>query len=639
MRDTSHHLTFLDPKTLEALTGFVESTVQDANGNGDNITLALASWVSLLGDCPGKTKPERVIRKFFNRIKRDPEGTMAKGAELSKKLQSSVSYNEDGSCSKISLHKEFGRWPIFREYKRWYDTDDDSIWQFLLTFLNYGRKAEYIDPGLNEASIQRWREIESDLCRIDPPHHLLDDLKFILSHLPDPDINDLSLKFGQKHVAEPEVEVYSHKLDMRYHPCVDAILDHIAGDAPGLDVLIPNVELWELGKTDKQQASIDYSRRRDVPKDRWSVRGIGMEPNTLMYTQQGVLAMLLAAIKRSPFTRIIKIEDQTRNADLAVRSSKDGRFDTIDMKDASDRESNRVVRWIFPAKWNEFFQSTRTARAKLPNGRFVRVEKFAPMGSALCFPVQTLTFTAVCCLARFIVSEGMTAEQYLKRDALLVHELRANWETAVYGDDIICPRSDTLVVISLLETLGFKVNTSKSYLHPCAFRESCGRWAIRGTIVDPILFKVKGLAAQSLEYVYGIIDLCNRLYVAGYRSAHAFLARYLPGMFYVEVPFDGVLPVMPYELLSDDPNNSYLKQRRLAGVYTEGGPTTTNVLWQRDEVRIKEFRVNVDAVRGEFHDRYQYACFLQSPSTTEGNKPPKGDTVQPVVRGVWVAVR
>jgi hypothetical protein len=590
----------------------------------------------MLADCPGLHKPDKVIRQWFNRLKRDLHGTMAAAAALSKELRDSVHVTESGYV-KTSLHKKFGRWPIFREYKKWFDTDDDTLWQYLLTFLEWGRKAEYINPLLEQESFQKWKAIENDLCRVDPPLNLLEDLKFILSFLPDPDYEFLSLKFGQKKVSEPDVKLYSDKLSLRYHRCVEDLLDHISSDAPGLDLIIPDPELWALGRDDRQHASIDYSTQMFVPKDRWSVRGIAKEPNTVMLSQQGVMNMLLHSIDQSPFSHNIHIDDQSRNASLALRSSLDGKYDTIDMKDASDRASNRVVKFVFPTKWNEALQVTRTARTKLPNGRIVRVEKFAPMGSALCFPVQTLLFTAVCALARIIVSNGVTAEQYLKSGAWIVDKLQIDRETAVYGDDIICPRSDTLVVISLLEALGFVVNRSKSYLHPNAFRESCGTWALRGTLVTPIVFKVKGLAAQNLEYVYGLVDLCNRLFVAGYYSVHAFLAGYIPRQFYVEVPYEGHLPLEPHSLLSDDPDNTPLRKQRLAGVAPGWTEAPTNLTLQRNEYRIKVYRTGIDVVSGESHERYQYARFLQSPSTTEGAKPPKGDSAQPEVRGVWVA--
>jgi hypothetical protein len=635
------YFTFLDPVWERVLIDHVRTAQPDANGNCDNVALVQASWIVLLADCPGFKKPDKVLQKFFNRIRRDYHTTLADAGKLAGLLRNSVSHDANGVRTKTSLHKEFGRWPIFREYKKWYDTDDDRMWFYLLTFLSWGRKAEFVDPTLEEASLTRWKEIESRLCRIDPPDHLLDDLQFILSHLPNPDYRLFSPKFGQKKVSEPEIKVYSDKLSLRYHPCVEEILNNVSSDDIPIRLqrlVIADPKLWEKGRIDKQHASIDYDWWDTVPKDRFSVRGISKVPNTLMYAQQGVLNMLLSAIGKSPFGKIINISNQKRNADKAQLSSVMNDYDTLDNKDASDSVSNRVVKRIFPFGWNFLFQSTRSSRVRLPNGRIKTVEKFAPMGSALCFPVQTLIFTAVCCLARFIVSQGCDAKTYLARGAIMVDRLILDKDTCVYGDDIICPSSDSTVIISLLETLGFTINVKKSFFAPSSFRESCGMEALYGTDVTPILFKVKGLKTQSLEYVDGLIDLCNRLYVADLKSTHAFLAGYLPKMFFLEVVFDGALPLQPYELLSDEPDNdSRLPKLRW------------NDDLQRVEVRLKVFRVPVTplntklVVKDKRSERYQYASFLMRPSSSsstdggEGPKPPIGDVEQPTVRSVWVA--
>lgn len=648
------HLTFMDPEWDDRLRDLVRSTSPDAEGNSDNVTLVMASWIALLADCPGQHKPHKVLHKFYKRLLRDFSGTVADASDLSALLLESVT-RVDGIAVPKSLHKEFGRWPIFREYKRWFDGGSDDIWTYLLTFLNWGKKAEFIDPKLQPESLTRWLAIESELCRVDPESHYLDDLRFILGHLPNPDIENINFRFGQKRVSEPDIKVYSAKLPLRYHSCVDEILDQVSYDSPGLQYVIPDPELWEAGRNDKQYASIDYAWWMTVVKDRRSVRSISKEPNTLMYAQQCILSMLLTAIRKSPFSRVIDIADQSKNALLALYASQSGDYDTIDLKDASDRASNRVVKRIFPPLWNNLFQASRSSRVRLPSGRIKRVEKFAPMGSALCFPVQTLIFTAVTCLARFLVSEGCDVETYLAGRGPTIHRLKVDYTSCVYGDDIICKSSDTKHVISLLEALGFRVNIRKSFLEPSAFRESCGMYALDGTDVTPILFKVKGLATNDLQWVEGLISLCNRLFMAGFVSTHAFLAGYLPRHFYVEVPFEGRLPVNPYELLSDEPDNSKLKSRRW------------NKDLQREEVRIKSYRVPILEVgvtnRRRFlpgenqwnddsevdmqvlierartsarHDRYQYACFMQAPRTTEGAKPPVGDVAQPTVRALWV---
>jgi hypothetical protein len=120
-------------------------------------------------------------------------------------------------------------------------------------------------------------------------------------------------------------------------------------------------------------------------------------------------------------------------------------------------------------KFNEYFLSvvlsTRTTAAELPSGERILLKKFATMGSALCFPMESMVF---CTIVYMAIAKA-------RGEYLPSHETLKSLEgkVSVYGDDIIVPREYTQPVISLLETFGLKVNRSKSF-SDSHFRESCG---------------------------------------------------------------------------------------------------------------------------------------------------------------------
>jgi hypothetical protein len=182
--------------------------------------------------------------------------------------------------------------------------------------------------------------------------------------------------------------------------------------------------------------------------------------------------------------------------------------DTIDLSSASDSVSWSLVKRIFPPKVLKHLLATRTKTVKTPGGELVELNKFAPMGSALCFPIQCTVFSAVVILAgilyRWGIEEcqpdllsGLDVSNLIQRtfrtsllDVSEDHRLQAFF---VYGDDIICDSRITSNVVDLLRALGFRVNIGKSYTGPSLFRESCGIFAFNGIDVTPLVCKTKPL--------------------------------------------------------------------------------------------------------------------------------------------------
>ena len=165
-----------------------------------------------------------------------------------------------------------------------------------------------------------------------------------------------------------------------------------------------------------------------VPKDSRGPRLISCEPLEYQWIQQGIGRKLVSHLESNPLTRgQINFTDQTVNQRLALQSSIDRRYATLDLKEASDRVSVDLVSGVFKRTPNllRALLATRTTATKLPDGSVLPLNKFAPMGSALCFPVEATVFWCIAVAA--IIRETRRP----------LNEV--GHEVFVYGDDIIVP--------------------------------------------------------------------------------------------------------------------------------------------------------------------------------------------------------
>ncbi len=128
-----------------------------------------------------------------------------------------------------------------------------------------------------------------------------------------------------------------------------------------------------------------------VPKTLKSPRVIGIEPACMQYTQQALLPLIVDRLEsRFPTKGHVNFSRQDVNAKLALKSSKDRQMATLDLSEASDRVLSSVVYDMLssvPILRDAIF-ACRSQRATLPNGVTLPLEKFASMGSALCFPIE-----------------------------------------------------------------------------------------------------------------------------------------------------------------------------------------------------------------------------------------------------------
>lgn len=264
-----------------------------------------------------------------------------------------------------------------------------------------------------------------------------------------------------------------------------------------------------------------------VPKDSRGPRLISCEPLEYQWIQQGQNALLVKTIESHPLTAgRINFTDQGVNRRLSLESSKYestlSSLVTLDMKEASDRVSLALVKALFPPNWYDALYASRTASTCLPDGTIVNLKKFAPMGSAVCFPVEALIFWAIgvaltCCKHIGNDFRRLRAKLTDRSDRQRGCEDPRSWY--VYGDDIICNGENAPDYIQLISTLGLKVNLEKSCLAGL-FRESCGVDAYSGINVTPVKFHSRWSSRLTAESFPSWVAYSNLLWEKGYyRSA------------------------------------------------------------------------------------------------------------------------
>lgn len=246
-------------------------------------------------------------------------------------------------------------------------------------------------------------------------------------------------------------------------------------------------------------------------------RVISKEPVTLMWLQQGFKEQLYHYFRCQPFLKkVINLQDQSLSSSMARHGSFDGSYATIDLSAASDSVSLELVSRIFSGTslLVPLIETRSTSTCyKAKNGEVVaswKLRKFAPMGSALCFPVECIVFAAICEAARRRVGSRKLFR--------------------VYGDDLVVPTEYAEVVCDYLAACHFKVNERKSFIHSSEymFREACGGEFFNGKEVTPVRLSraLKPMTTKPSGAEFSSwVGLINRLTEAGLRSAQSYVLR------------------------------------------------------------------------------------------------------------------
>jgi hypothetical protein len=268
------------------------------------------------------------------------------------------------------------------------------------------------------------------------------------------------------------------------------------------------------------------SRFKFVPKTRDKARGICIEENDVQFLQQALRRLITKRIEKTWLGNHIALNDQSVNAALALRSSVDRYYCTIDMSEASDRISRDLVFYLFQdnVELCDALDALSTRYIVPPkeadDGTPLETKKFAPMGSALCFPVMSLVHYA---LIRAIILQTNCTDR----------EIYAK-QIYVYGDDIIIPVACYRAVVDWLPIFGMKLNTGKSF-HRSHFRESCGIHAYYGVIVTPVF--VKQIPNQRKPgFLSSCLSVERDLFKNGFENTARFHRQYIQ-QHYGEMPY------------------------------------------------------------------------------------------------------
>ncbi len=259
-----------------------------------------------------------------------------------------------------------------------------------------------------------------------------------------------------------------------------------------------------------------------VPKTPKSPRIIAIEPTARQYLQQGLFRSFEDAINSSRIGGIMSWSSQLPNQQLAKLGSigfesenpiHDG-LATLDLSDASDLVSNRLVLHMlrnYPLL-RDAVEATRSEMASLDDKTIV-LSKFASMGSALCFPIESIVFTTIVFLGLRKAYPQVPPKTLVRR---FLGQVR------VYGDDIIVPARAARSVVLYLEAFGLRVNKSKSFWSGY-FRESCGEDFYAGISVSYTKCRhefpnPQKAPSEQVREIASLVSLRNNLFLRGYHE-------------------------------------------------------------------------------------------------------------------------
>ncbi len=282
------------------------------------------------------------------------------------------------------------------------------------------------------------------------------------------------------------------------------------------------------------KASTRTARLISVPKNSTSRRTITVEPFLNQFVQQGLNIILRDSIESCKYlSNCLALTDQRKNQVLALEGSLLDNWATIDLKSASDLLSVKLVETCF--RYNGHFfdhmMDCRSTHVEDPiTKRVASLSKFAGMGNALTFPVQSICF-AITSIAAILDTWGVSPTPKTVE--------RACRHLRIYGDDIIVKTEYVHQVVNWLESVGLKVNRNKSFLEG-NFKESCGVDAYMGVDVTPMYLKHRP-DNQSTEpkVIEGLVALSNQAWLKGNYKFSTCLAHEVEERLGISLPLVG----------------------------------------------------------------------------------------------------
>jgi hypothetical protein len=267
-----------------------------------------------------------------------------------------------------------------------------------------------------------------------------------------------------------------------------------------------------------------------VPKTMKTSRIICVEPVAMQFAQQLTAARLVKSLRRVGLYRHLNFNDQTPNQRAAYQGSVDGSVATIDLSEASDRVSVKLVTTVFrhsPLILRHLL-GCRSTRAVMPDGTIIHLRKYASMGSALTFPVEALCFLMICIAA--VCDEQKVFNRVGRPKSLQAFE-NARKSILVFGDDIVVPAGSIVKVTEYLEAFGLKVNSKKTF-STGAFRESCGHDYFNGVLVTPVYLRQDPpTSRRDASQLVSWVHMANRLFKNGFPRTAEMVATQLDKLY------------------------------------------------------------------------------------------------------------
>lgn len=289
----------------------------------------------------------------------------------------------------------------------------------------------------------------------------------------------------------------------------------LSGRLPGTQVsLVPVSETHFF----ERKPRLDSAKLISVLKNSTSRRTITIEPMLNQFLQQGLNSQLRSSIERcGVLGNSIALTHQEYNQKLALEGSRYDNWATLDLKSASDLMSTTLVKLVF-RQFPEFYQRMIDCRSPFveeASKPVLTLGKFAGMGNALTFPVQSICF-AVVCIAAILDAQGLSPSHWNVR--------RASRCIRVYGDDIIVHTKYAHQCVNWLHSVGLQVNTKKSFLEG-NFKESCGVEAFMGVDITPLYLRHRPdqQVGESPSVIASFVALSNHMWMEGLYSASTWL--------------------------------------------------------------------------------------------------------------------
>lgn len=195
----------------------------------------------------------------------------------------------------------------------------------------------------------------------------------------------------------------------------------------------------------KEIKLVEANRFFTVPKDSQKDRGCCVEASLAVSLQLDLGKTMERRFEKAYQADLSRTPDYHRW--LSQLASRFGTFATIDLSNASDTVSKKLVRLLFDDDWFSLLNSLRASRTQVDD-QYVYLEKFSSMGNGFTFPLETLIFRS---LAAVLGSNCCS----------------------VFGDDIIIETERSADMLAALRYFGFTPNPKKTFCEG-PFRESCG---------------------------------------------------------------------------------------------------------------------------------------------------------------------